>query len=329
MKTDPYYQKFFPGRGFDTAIENGELFLNNLSIFLNLTIYSLYQQASSLGIFQLQDKIAASTQEFSDLFATLGLSKDRAFVYHNSSIIGTGLETVLINLANADMIGNQVLVLFWAQALKQFMPFDECIASFPDILETPFNQPEYLHEILFECLIKNFNKPETQIFLNTYEGKLKIKTLSLGTLLGVATTCTYGEEKDVFDQNKNKLDKLLNILDLPYIEILNRGSITAVSAELEYILAQCKKIICLRNDDHSMSARAIDSLADVEKAIPIVDLTAYCYRIDYDYFENTDPRRFVRKELKDKSIQFIYLIKDREIVDKYLKSYHGVTLDQT
>jgi len=325
MKTDPYFQKFF-SNNFDTIIANGELFLNNLSIFLNPTIYSLYQQVNLLGIFQLQDKIAANTKEFSTLFATLGLSKDAAFVHHNGDLIGTSLQTVLMNLAHAAMMGNQVLVLFWIQALKQFMPFEECIDLFPTILETPLAQPEHLHELLFECLVRNFNKEETQTFLNTYKEKLKIKSLNLGTLLDVAKPHTHGKNKDLFEQNKNKLNKLLNILDLQYIEILNRES-SGLSSELEYVLAQCQQIICLRGT--GITGRDVASLANVEKTIPIVDLTGYPWRVDGTYFENTSDRVFINKNIQGKHVQFIYLTKDRGIVDKYLKIYHGVTLDQT
>jgi hypothetical protein len=328
MKTDPYFQKFFSER-LDMTIGNGELFLNNLSIFLNPTIQLLCQQANSLGIFQLQNEIAANTKEFSDLFVHLGLSKDKAFIYHNGDLIGTGLQTVLTNLKNADMMENQVLILFWAQALKQFVPFDECIDLFPTILETPLAHPEYLHEILFECLVKNFKTTETQHFLNNYKGKLKIKSLNLGTLLGVAEGLTYNQNPNKYDQNKDKLDKLLNILDLQYVEILNRGSIDGVSAELKYVLTRCPQIICLRNDG-TTTGRTIESLAEVEKAIPIIDLTAYIWRVDSCYFNNTDDRIFVKKRINnDKHMQFIYLTKDRELVDKYLKIYHGVTLDQT
>jgi hypothetical protein len=67
--------------------------------------------------------------------------------------------------------------------------------------------------ILFECLVKNFNQIEAQAFLNAYNGKLKIKSFSLGTLLGDYSACTsikptYGPNEYLFHENKNELDKL-------------------------------------------------------------------------------------------------------------------------
>ena len=67
----------------------------------------------------------------------------------------------------------------------------------------------------------------------------------------------------------------------------------------------------------------------VEEALPIVDLTDYAFRTDTNYFNSTQDRLFVKKEMQGKEIKFIYLTKNKELVGKYLKTYHGVTLDQT
>ena len=318
MKKDPYLKNFVTGQ-FIKTIDDGELFLQNLLLFFNPHINALCQQADTLGLIELQKKIADCHQEISYLSVNLGLTKDQAFIHHNGQAIGEGLQTVLNNLAHADMMGNEVLVLFWCQVLKQHMPFAACIEIFEDILETPLTKPEYLHEILFECLMINFNKLEAQTLLDTYRGKLKIKTLNLDNVLRNIENCSLEYNK----ANIAILTKILNIVDLPYIEILERGSVDFASYELKHLLSQFTQKVCLKSG-REVTGRTVGGLSEVEADIPVIDLTGYFWTADYGYFDSTPDRICLQKN----GIFIIYLVAHKDKVDTYLKIYYGTTLEE-
>jgi len=324
IKAEPYFKKFLSG-DFESSIEETQEFLHNLTVFLNKNFYKISVKAEQLGSERLEQECAHCVKHsFKDFFAEIGLSKDAAFIHHSGDVISEGAQTVFNNLIFANKMQNKALMEFWIQVLKKHMPFVECIDSFSNIANMPIQNIHQIHEILFETLLSNPNKPETLQFLKTHKNSslFKINKLNLDLLLELVHETDTPQRFDA--NNIEKINLFLSLVDLKSVKILERHTDRGVTNELRHIFNVCTSFTCVSHGSE-VTGRSIAHLSELEEKAEIIDLTKYQFHTD---FVERDTHIFFTKSFpsEDLDVQILYLKGKQEEAEKYLNTHYGISM---